>query len=212
MWNEDNFTCSSLPCDGWIDNAGWEINGEGHAFPRTISQFNATYLMPGLPTQLEAPPNCTFNYSSSDSCPGTAYFIGLENSDGWDRLNRWKNGSDGHGPLAHSILQPVVEYFDCPHPEDHTFCARSWCCCPFNVTVESTPLEGLKPGDVVEATIDVQMGGQPMYGPPYSTVSTAVSHYPDEQLATVLHVHTFNRRYNWADITPEIYLRSVAVR
>ena len=126
-------TCSSLPCDGWIDNAGWEINGEGHTFPRTISQFNATYLMPGLPTQLEAPPNCTFNYSSSDSCPGTAYFIGLENSDGWDRLNRWKNGSDGHGPLAHSILQPVVEYFDCPHPEDHTFCARSWCCCPFNV-------------------------------------------------------------------------------
>ena len=57
----------------------------------------------------------------------------------------------------------------------------------------------------MEATIDVQMGGQPMYGPPYSTVSTAVSHYPDEQLATVLHVHTFNRRYNWADITQEIY-------
>jgi hypothetical protein len=83
VWNSDNFTCSSLPCDGWIDNAGWEVNGEGHAFPKTISQFNATYVLPGLPKQLEAPPNCTFNYSSADTCPGTAYFIGLENSDGW---------------------------------------------------------------------------------------------------------------------------------
>ena len=41
-WNADNGTCTELPCDGWIDNAGWEINGEGHAFPKTVGQFNAT--------------------------------------------------------------------------------------------------------------------------------------------------------------------------
>jgi hypothetical protein len=37
--------------------------------------------------------------------PGT---VGFGNR---DRLNRWPNGSAPHGPLAHSILQPVVEYF-----------------------------------------------------------------------------------------------------
>jgi hypothetical protein len=40
-----------------------------------------------------------------------------------------------------------------------------------------------------------------MYGPPYSTVSTSVGHYPHEALSTVLHVHTYQRHYNWADIT-----------
>ena len=33
-----------------------------------------------------------FNYSSSDSCPGLEIFTGLENSDGWDGLNRWSAG------------------------------------------------------------------------------------------------------------------------
>jgi hypothetical protein len=33
----------------------------------------------------------------------------LENL-GWYRLNRWANASAPYGPLAHSILQPVVEY------------------------------------------------------------------------------------------------------
>jgi hypothetical protein len=36
--------------------------------------------------------------------------------------------------------------------------------------VTSTTLEGLQPGDHVTASIDVQMGGEPMYGPPYSEV------------------------------------------
>jgi hypothetical protein len=36
--------------------------------------------------------------------------------------------------------------------------------------VTSTALEGLQPGDHVTASIDVQMGGEPMYGPPYSEV------------------------------------------
>eukprot|EP01044_Picomonas_judraskeda_P009217 COSAG03_NODE_1109_length_4799_cov_192.408511_6_plen_68_part_00 len=40
-----------------------------------------------------------------------------------------------------------------------------------------------------------------MYGPPYSTVSASVGHYPHEELSTVLHVHTYQRRYNWADVT-----------
>lgn len=57
----------------------------------------------------------------------------------------------------------------------------------------------------MNASITVRMGGAPMYGPPYSTVSTAVSHYPNEVLSTLLHVHTYTRRYNWADITQEIY-------
>ena len=55
--------------------------------------------------------------------------------------------------------------------------------------------------DHVHATIAVEMGGAPMYGPPYSTVSTSVGHYPHEELSTVLHVHTYQRHYNWADIT-----------
>eukprot|EP01044_Picomonas_judraskeda_P009216 COSAG03_NODE_1109_length_4799_cov_192.408511_5_plen_329_part_00 len=183
VWTPDNFTCSALPCDGWIDNAGWEINGEGKPFPLTIKQFNATYILPPVPPQRQAPPNCTFNYTSSDSCPGIAFFTGVENSDGWDRLCRecaqrhnparisiecgvlsvplslclslaralslslsgWSNCSEPHGPLAHSILQPVLEYYDCPHPMDESYCARSWACCPYNVTVTSTALEGLQP-------------------------------------------------------------------
>ena len=78
VWNADNDTCTALPCDGWIDNAGWEINGEGNAFPLTVGQFNSTYVLPGIPKQREAPANCTFNYTSSDSCPGLEIFIGLE--------------------------------------------------------------------------------------------------------------------------------------
>ena len=164
-----------------------------------------TDILPNIPEQPEAPINCTFNYSRSDSCPGLEIFTGLENSDGWDGMNRWPNSSHAHDALAHSILQPVLSYYDCPHPEDHAFCARSWCCCPFNITVTSTAMEGLKPGDHLQTTMDVQMGGQPLYGPPYSTVSASVGHYPHEQLSTVLHVHTYNRHYNWADVTQEIY-------
>ena len=58
----------------------------------------------------------------------------------------WSNCSAPHGPLAHSILQPVLEYYDCPHPADESYCARSWACCPYNITVTSTALEGLQPG------------------------------------------------------------------
>ena len=88
VWTPDNFTCTSLPCDGWIDNAGWEVNGEGNPFPLTIKEFNATYILPPVPPQRRSPPSCTFNYTSSDTCPGLAFFTGLENSDGWDRLCR----------------------------------------------------------------------------------------------------------------------------
>jgi hypothetical protein len=88
VWTPDNFTCKSLPCDGWIDNAGWEINGEGNPWPLTIKEFNATYILPPVPPQRRSPPNCTFNYTSTDSCPGISFFTGLENSDGWDRLCR----------------------------------------------------------------------------------------------------------------------------
>ena len=58
----------------------------------------------------------------------------------------WSNCSAPHGPLAHSILQPVLEYYDCPHPADESYCARSWACCPYNITVTSTAMEGLQPG------------------------------------------------------------------
>ena len=88
VWTPDNFTCTTLPCDGWIDNAGWEINGEGEPWPLTIKEFNATYVLPPVPPQRRSPPNCTFNYTSADTCPGIAFFTGVENSDGWDRLCR----------------------------------------------------------------------------------------------------------------------------
>lgn len=88
VWTPDNFTCSTLPCDGWIDNAGWEINGEGNPWPLSVKQFNATYVLPPVPPQRRSPSNCTFNYSSTDTCPGISFFTGLENSDGWDRLCR----------------------------------------------------------------------------------------------------------------------------
>ena len=94
VWTPDNFTCKSLPCDGWIDNAGWEINGEGNPWPLTIKEFNATYILPPVPPQRRSPPNCTFNYTSTDSCPGISFFTGLENSDGWDRLCRKQHLQD----------------------------------------------------------------------------------------------------------------------
>ena len=80
-----NITCSSLPCNNWIDNAGFQ-QAVG-AVP--IGGFSATYLVPATPTV------------SGDQV--LFYFIGAENTDGQPR----------HGqppPSGRAILQPVLTF------------------------------------------------------------------------------------------------------
>ena len=84
--NSSNVTCSSLPCNNWIDNAGWQ-QAKGDT---PIGGFSATYLVPTTPTS-KGPGQTLF------------YFLGAENTDGQPR----------HGqppPSGRAILQPVLTY------------------------------------------------------------------------------------------------------
>ena len=77
-------TCDALPCNNWIDNAGYFEMTKG------IGAMNAQYVTPGTP---RTPNNNQTLF----------YFIGAENTDGLPR----------HGnppPSGRAILQPVLTF------------------------------------------------------------------------------------------------------
>ena len=63
-------------------------------------------------------------------------------------------------------------------------------------------MTGWRRGDCLQTAMEVRMGGQPLYGPPYSTVAASVGHYPHERLSTTLHVHTYSRRHSQSTSLP----------
>ena len=132
-----NVTCGSLPCNNWIDNAGWQ-QPKG-ATP--IGGFSATYLVPATPTA-KAPNQCLF------------YFLGAENTDGLPR----------HGqppPSGRAILQPVLTY----NPDGWCkasktgWCFSSWYCCPKNITVHSPYIQDVEPFDSFAASFNISKSG-----------------------------------------------------
>ena len=83
--DEPPCTCDSLPCNNWINNAGY--------FPpdkREIGGFSSVYTVPKNPTGLSMGGQTLF------------YFIGAENTDGLPR-----HGQNGVG---RTILQPVLTW------------------------------------------------------------------------------------------------------
>jgi hypothetical protein len=118
-----NITCASLPCNNWIDNAGWQQSESS----TPIGGFSAKYLVPATPTK---------------SGQTLFYFIGAENTDGRPR----------HGqppPSGRAILQPVLTY----DPDGWCkasstgWCFASWYCCPKNITVHSAYVQDVTPFD-----------------------------------------------------------------
>ena len=64
-WGPSNYTCNSLPCNDWMDNAGWLSSGYD------LRAFSSFYVAPQLPLIF--------------SGQTLFYFIGLENTDGLAR-------------------------------------------------------------------------------------------------------------------------------
>ena len=130
-------TCSSLPCNNWIDNAGWmQPNGT-----TPLGGFSATYTVPLTP-------------------PGRGtgqtlfYFIGAENTDGQPR----------HGqppPSGRAILQPVLTYDPDGWCKTSStgWCFASWYCCPKNLRVHSDYIQDVKPGDSFYSFFNITTDG-----------------------------------------------------
>jgi len=118
-------TCTSLPCNNWIDNAGWQQP----AGATPIGGFSSKYLVPATPSA-RGPGQTLF------------YFIGAENTDGLPR----------HGqppPSGRAILQPVLTFDPDGWCKGSTtgWCFASWYCCPNNLTVHSAYVNDVKPWD-----------------------------------------------------------------
>ena len=117
-------TCDSLPCNNWINNAGY--------FPRDkkIAGFSSVYTVPENPTGLSGGGQTLF------------YFIGAENTDGLPR-----HGQNGVG---RTILQPVLTWAPsnwCRNGTETGWCMSSWNCCPANITVHTPYIFNIKSGE-----------------------------------------------------------------
>jgi hypothetical protein len=64
-WGPANYTCNALPCNDWMDNAGWQDT------TATLRAFSGVYQAPQLP--------------ASSAGQTLFYFLGLENTDGLAR-------------------------------------------------------------------------------------------------------------------------------
>jgi len=130
-------TCTSLPCNNWIDNAGWQ-QPDG-ATP--IGGFSSKYIVPATP-RTRGPGQTLF------------YFIGAENTDGQPR----------HGqppPSGRAILQPVLTFDPDGWCKDSTtgWCFASWYCCPKNLTVHSAYVNDVKPWDSFHTYFNISEDG-----------------------------------------------------
>jgi len=177
--NDMPCTCDSLPCNNWIDTAGWMLDpfDEGPY----IGGFSTVMSVPTTPAK-------------PDQGQTLFYFPGAENTDGTPR----------HGappPSGRAILQPVLTY----GPESNCvgsspasksgWCIASWYCCPKNLTVHSTYLGDVSPGDswlgLFNLTDDTT----------FETVSRNVA----TGMETKLTCPRQGRNFNWADATLEVY-------
>jgi len=133
-----NVTCDSLPCNNWIDNAGWQ-QATG-ATP--IGGFSANYLVPASPTE-------------RGKGQTLFYFLGAENTDGTPR----------HGqpaPSGRAILQPVLTFDPdgwCTNSSTG-WCFSSWYCCPKNLTVHSKYVQDVTPFDSFQSYFNISEDGQ----------------------------------------------------
>jgi len=102
------------------------------------------------------------------------YFIGMQDND---------------SPNAVNILQPVLTWGN-GHQEWYV---QSWACCPKNITVNSPPIFGLKPGSQLDGTIvrvsDSTWKVDSVFNGQHTTLNAQVGDYI----------------YNWADVTLEVY-------
>lgn len=176
-WGPDDYTCTALPCNDWMDNAGYMIPEplKGPFF----RGFSADYVAPVLPI--------------ANSQQTLFYFIGLENT----------NGTARSGPNR-VILQPVLTYGN-NRPTDSWY-IQSWACCPADMTVASPPILGIAAGDTLStfmnqtsATEAVVFASFSPKGYPNSSLATSLNIFlgqPDFPNPVL---------FNWADATLEVY-------
>jgi len=104
------------------------------------------------------------------------YFIGFQDND---------------DPGAVNIVQPVLTWGN-----GYTqWYAKSWACCPSNITVSSPPVFGLNPGSQLRGIITRASPST------WSITSTVAS----TGQKTTLNAQVGDYQYNWADVTLEVY-------
>jgi len=172
-------SCDSLPCNNWIDNAGWMMEPSDKA--PYIGGFSAVMSVPGTPVLADH--------------QTLFYFPGAENTDGTPRHGDGKPGVD------RAILQPVLTYSpkgNCigSTPASTTgWCIASWYCCPKGLTVHSPYIGDVKPGDAWLGLFNLTDGDN------FETVSRNVHTGQETKLACPKQ----GRNFNWADVTLEVY-------
>lgn len=174
--NSPPCTCDSLPCNNWIDNAGFMLP-EGSAF---IGGMSSIYSVPGTPPSTTGPGQCLF------------YFIGAENTDGSPR-------SGQPPPSGRAILQPVLTYDPsgwCANSSTG-WCFSSWYCCPKNLTVHSAYIQDVKAGEQYLGKFNLSEDKDN-----YVVTSTQIG---APERTTTLIAPRQGRRFNWADVTLEAY-------
>ena len=134
--NEPPCTCTSLPCNNWIDNAG-SMNTE-----RLIGGMSAVYVTPETPT------------STTDN-QTLFYFIGAENTNGFPR-------SGNPVPSGRAILQPVLTFDPSAwcNVSETGWCFASWYCCPQDLVVHSAYLQDVRPHDQFLGSFNLSDNGQ----------------------------------------------------
>ena len=190
--SDDNVTCSALPCNNWIDNAGWQ-QAKGD---KPIGGFSATYLVPATPTTT-GPGQCLF------------YFLGAENTDGQPR----------HGqppPSGRAILQPVLTY----NPDGWCkasktgWCFSSWYCCPKNITVHTKYIQDVENFDSFAAFFNISTDGATftVSGTSAKTSQAATLHCPRQgrnfnwadltlEVYQITKCALFSPRFAFSDVT-----------
>ena len=178
--NDMPCTCATLPCNNWIDNAGYMLDPPD-AGP-FIGGFSTIMSVPGTPKQ----PN---------GGQTLFYFPGAENTDGTPRTGGGSPGPD------RAILQPVLTYgpqSNCvgAAPASETgWCIASWYCCPKNLTVHSPYLGDVAPGESWLGLFNLTAPGL------YETVSRNTATGQETKLSCPRE----GRNFNWADVTLEVY-------
>jgi len=104
------------------------------------------------------------------------YFIGMQDND---------------DPNAVNIIQPVLTWGN-GQPQWY---AKSWACCPGNITVSSPAVYGLNPGSLLNGVIT-------RVSPSTWRIDSIVASTGQK---TTLMAQVGDYQYNWADVTLEVY-------
>jgi len=104
------------------------------------------------------------------------YFIGMQDND---------------APNAVNIVQPVLTWGN----GQTEWYAKSWACCPSNITVSSPPVYGLTPGSTLNGVIA-------RVSPSTWRIDSIVT---STNQKTTLMAQVGDYQYNWADVTLEVY-------